>query len=107
MAAIVRARSQQSVADQLAEMVALNELSVRRPLTHEESERLGLLIYREQQRARYRPALIAKLRAELAFLESLEIAERGAAAEGSAKAEPVDLEPSDDGIWSTSERQAA
>jgi len=96
----------QSVADQMAEMVMLNELAAIRALTHEESERLGLLIFREQQRARYRPARIARLKAELALLESLEIAERGAAAIPAADPEISMVEVSA-GSWAMPERQAA
>lgn len=107
MVAIVRARSsRQSVADQMAEMVALNELATVRALTHDESERLGQLIFREQQRARYRPARMARLRAELALLESLEIAERGAEAI-SEPAPEIDLVEDSAGCWSAPERRAA
>lgn len=99
---------------QMEEMLALEAASAVRALTHAESERLGELVLLEQQRARYRPERIARLRArierasaELALLETLEMAERGAVAEGCAGAAPVDLACSTDGTWSASERRAA
>lgn len=99
---------------QMAEMLALQALAAERSLSHDESERLGELILLEQQRSRYRPEQIARLRAriarasaELELLETLEIAERGAVAEGCANGAPVDLAPSIDGTWTTTERQAA
>lgn len=95
-----------SVAEQIAEMVRLNELAAHRPLTHAESERLGLLIYREQQRARYRPARIQRLRAELALLESLEIAERGAEAVREEAGE-IEAFEQPNGSWAVPDRQAA
>jgi hypothetical protein len=85
-------------------MVALNELAAQRALTPDESERLGLLIYREQKRARYRPARIAHLRAELALLESLEIAERGREALPEQGSE-LQAEQGRDGSWAV--RRAA
>lgn len=96
----------ESVAEQMAEMVTLNALSAQRPLSHEESERLGLLIQREQKRARYRPARIQRLKAELALLESLEIAARGAEAVPAAAGD-VDAERGADGSWSVPQRRAA
>lgn len=107
MRAVARsAPGYQSVADQIAEMVALNALSGQRALTTAESERLGLLIYREQQRARYRPARIARLRAELALLETLEIAERGTVAVPPVP-EEIDMVEKATGDWHVRERRAA
>ncbi|GEM_PF-6242377 len=91
----------------MRELMDLHQLSIERSLSHEESERLGTLIQREQRTAAARPARMAALRAELELLETFEMAARGAVAEGSAKGEPVDLRPSDAGIWEASERRAA
>lgn len=91
----------------MRELLDLHQVSFERALTHEESERLGVLIQREQRSAPHRPAMMARLRETLALLETLEMASRGTVAEGSAKAEPVDLQPSGDGTWQASERRAA
>ncbi|WP_145960977.1 hypothetical protein [Sphingosinithalassobacter portus] len=101
---------QQPQADQIAEMMALTELSRQRPLSPEESERLGELIQREQRRARYRPARIAKLRAELELLEALEIADRGGNAvreAESASVSAVDLSADALGQWRLPQSRAA
>lgn len=101
-----RPAKRQSAADQIAEMIALEALQRERGLTHAESERLGELVMLEQKRAYYRPARIARLRAELALLESLEMAQRGAVAERCAEGDAVELRRADDGSWSA-ERHAA
>lgn len=97
----------QSAGEQIAEMIALEALQRERQLTHAESERLGELVMLEQKRARYRPARIKRLRAELELLETLEMAERGAVAEGCAQADPIELHCVGDGSWTASERRAA
>lgn len=107
MAAVPCKIGRPGVEAQMAEMVALNELSTQRPLSSEESERLGRLIYREQQRARYRPARIQRLKAELALLESLELADRGAIALAECDDREIEAVRDCNGHWSARERQAA
>lgn len=96
-----------SQAQQITELLRLEALQRERALTPDESERIGELVMLEQQRARYRPARIIRLRAELALLETLEMAERGAVAEGCATAEPLDLSQGDDGNWAVPLRAVA
>lgn len=101
-----RGKKRQSVAQQLEEMIALEALARQRPLSARESERLGELVAKEQRRAEYRPARIAHLRAELALLESLEIAEKGPAALPRPKPGEVEMVQTSAGVWSP-ERRAA
>lgn len=93
-----------SIVLQMEEMLALQELERERGLLPHESERLGQLVYREQQRARYRPARIARLRAELELLETLEIAQRGA----DAVPEPREIDMvQSEGSWAAPLRAVA
>lgn len=96
----------QSVCSQIEEMLQLQRLEAERGLTPAESERMGKLVYQEQQRARYRPERIRRLREELALLEALEIAAKGAAALPAALG-AVDLHQDDAGRWCVLETRAA
>ncbi len=96
----------QSARAQIEEMLELQRLEAERGLTHAESERMGLLIYREQQRARYRPERIRRLRAELELLEALEMAQKGAAALPEDLG-AVDLRRDGAGHWRAAEARAA
>ena len=98
---------QQPVAEQIAEMAALEALQRQRGLSDAESERLGELVLREQRRARYRPARLAKPRRELELLERLELAEKGAAGLPVAVPGEVELVRDADGQWRADERKAA
>ena len=96
----------QSARAQIEEMLELQRLEAERGLTPAESERMGLLIYREQQRAGYRPERIRRLRAELELLEALEIAQNGAAALPEDLG-AVDLRQDGAGHWRAAEVRAA
>jgi hypothetical protein len=89
------------------ELTALQAIERARGLSPDESERLGVLVLIEQRRARTRPARIAKLRAELELLESLEIAEHGAGKLATIEAPAVEMVCGASGTWSTSGREAA
>jgi hypothetical protein len=67
-----RGGRRQPVAEQLAEIRALEDAARHRALTSAEGVRLDLLIDRDRQRARYRGDRIAHLRAELDLLEAQE-----------------------------------
>lgn len=91
----------------IGEMLAIEAVQRERALTHDESERLGWLVQREQARARTRPARIARLRAELNLLEALEIAEHGLPPEAGALAHTLAMARGEDGGWSLPSAEAA
>ncbi|WP_162184715.1 hypothetical protein [Sphingomonas hengshuiensis] len=94
-------------ADECVEgLLALDAVERERPLTHAEAERRGALVAREQRWADKRPARIARLRAELALLEGLTIAERGAEAVPQDP-EEIEMVETAAGHWSAPRQEAA